>query len=69
MKEKFLCDLGNNIRRHREAQHLSQEKLAELAETELNSISRYELGYCEPKISSLARIARALNVSLDDIVP
>lgn len=51
MKEKFLCDLGQNIRKHRLEQNISQLELAELAETELNTISRYELGNSEPKIS------------------
>jgi len=52
----------------REALNVSQHELARLCGLSINQISRYELGLREPTSTSLIKIARALNVSMDYLV-
>ncbi|MCI0486379.1 MAG: helix-turn-helix domain-containing protein [Blastocatellia bacterium] len=62
--EKF----GDRIRELRKAAGLSQEKLAELAELHRTYVSGVERGERNPSLISIARIARALGVSLSDVM-
>ena len=61
---------GNRLREARLAAGLSQSELEELSCIPKARLSRYENGHVEPSIQTLARLARALNVSeaslLDD---
>ena len=61
---------GNRLREARLAAGLSQSELEELSGIPKARLSRYENGHVEPSIQTLARLARALNVSeaslLDD---
>jgi len=52
--------LGLAIRSHREAVHLSQEKLAELADVHRNYIGLVERGDQNLTVDMLVRIAQAL---------
>ncbi|MBL7131975.1 MAG: helix-turn-helix transcriptional regulator [Candidatus Omnitrophica bacterium] len=61
--------LAKNIRRIRLRKGLSQEKLARLAEIALNTLAKIESGRSkEPTIGTITRVARALGVSLDELV-
>jgi transcriptional regulator with XRE-family HTH domain len=60
--------LGDRIREARTAQKLSQEKLAELAGLDRQSINRIEMGHQAAVVDNLFRIARALDVPLADLV-
>lgn len=52
----------NNIRRIRKEKGISQEKLAELCDTATSYIGRLEIYGAEPRLSTIERIAEALNV-------
>jgi len=54
---------GNRLREARVAARLSQSELEELSGIPKARLSRYENGHVEPSIQTLARLARALNVS------
>ncbi|MDH4113435.1 MAG: helix-turn-helix domain-containing protein [Actinomycetota bacterium] len=54
---------GNRLRETRLASGLSQSELEELSGIPKARLSRYENGHVEPSIQTLARLARALNVS------
>jgi len=54
--------LGLNVRKLREANKLTQEKLAERAELDPTYISGIERGKRNPGIKNVARIAKALGV-------
>jgi transcriptional regulator with XRE-family HTH domain len=54
---------GNRLREARLAAGLSQSELEELSGIPKARLSRYENGHVEPSIQTLARLARALNVS------
>ena len=54
---------GNRLREARIHAGLSQSELEELSGIPKARLSRYENGHVEPSIQTLARLARALNVS------
>jgi transcriptional regulator with XRE-family HTH domain len=58
-------NLGDRVRSVREARGMSQEKLAQLAETSTRTIVRIEKGQVTPHPETLARIAKALGVVPD----
>jgi transcriptional regulator with XRE-family HTH domain len=54
---------GNRLREARLGAGFSQSELEELSGIPKARLSRYENGHVEPSIQTLARLARALNVS------
>lgn len=63
LKEK----LGKNIQKYRKLNKYTQEKLAEMIDVDVNSISSIERGRYFPSPDNLVRIAEALKVSLSDL--
>ncbi|MGW0642402.1 helix-turn-helix transcriptional regulator [Streptomyces badius] len=60
--------LGASIRAARKARGMSQELLGERSAADRQTINRIELGHHATRIDTLFRIARALEVSLSDLV-
>lgn len=60
---------GKKIRKLREDLGLTQEKLAEKAELDYRSIGAAERGERNLSLESLVRVAKALNVTLDTLLP
>lgn len=54
---------ASNLRSHRERVGLSQEKLADLAELDRTEISLLERGKRFPRLDTLVRLARGLELS------
>jgi transcriptional regulator with XRE-family HTH domain len=52
----------------RHARNLTQQALADLVHIHVNQVRRYERGATTPTLEVLMRIARVLNVTLDDLV-
>ena len=62
-------NLANNIRKLREAKELSQEKLARLADVANNTLIKMESGENQnPTLDTLKKVAKALDVSVDDLI-
>jgi len=62
-------NLSNNIKRLREAKGLSQEKLARLADVANNTLIKMESGENKnPTLETLKKVAKALEVSVDDLI-
>jgi len=62
-------NLANNIKRLREAKGLSQEKLARLADVANNTLIKMESGENKnPTLETLKKVAKALGVSVDDLI-
>jgi len=62
-------NLANNIKKLREAKGLSQEKLARLADVANNTLIKMESGENpNPTLNSLKKVAKALGVSVDDLI-
>ena len=63
-----LKTIGQNIRAHRQSQHMSIEELAFKAELSKNYLSLVERGQNTPSLETLISIANALHVSADQIL-
>lgn len=60
--------IAERIRLIRQQKNISQKELAEMAEVNLKSLSRYELGTSVPPADVIKRIADALKVSTDALL-
>ena len=60
-------DLGDILRKVREAKGLSQKELAGLLEMPQPQYSRIEGGKTDPSFTAVAKIAKALGISLSDM--
>lgn len=60
-------NLGKNIHKYRKLNRITQEKLAEMIDIEINSVSSIERGRYFPSPDNLVKIAEALHVSLSDL--
>ena len=61
-------NLGKNIQKYRKLNKITQEKLAEIIDLEINSISSIERGKYFPSPDNLVKIANALNVSISEFL-
>ncbi len=61
--------LAQNLRRLREAKHLSQENLARHAGLTTRAYRDIEEDRYTPTISVVIRLARAIGCTLDDLLP
>jgi transcriptional regulator with XRE-family HTH domain len=59
---------GANLRRLRTAAGLTQMELADRAGINFTAVSRLERGDRDPRLSTVARVARALGVSVAALV-
>ena len=58
--QKQLRNFGGNVRRLRNAQGLTQEKLAELADLNIRTVQKIEAGQTNILVTTAARLQRAL---------
>jgi transcriptional regulator with XRE-family HTH domain len=65
---KLLKIFGRSIRGFRKQRRLSQEDLAEASKLSRNYISDIERGVRNPSLLALVRLARALHLSLRDLL-
>ena len=64
-----MSNITKNLRKLRESKRLSQEKLARLADVANNTIIKIEAGKNQnPTLYTLKKIAKALEVSVDDLI-
>lgn len=62
-------NIAKTVKRLREKTGLSQEKLARLADVSNNTIINIEAGKQDnPTIETLKKIARALNISVEELI-
>jgi len=61
--------IGKNIKRLRQAKGISQDKLSKLADVSLQTIVKMELDdKPNPTIETVQKIAKAYDVSVDDLL-
>ncbi|PIP17440.1 MAG: transcriptional regulator [Parcubacteria group bacterium CG23_combo_of_CG06-09_8_20_14_all_35_9] len=66
---KTIPTISKNIKRLRKAKNLSQDKLSRLADVSHATIIKIESGANKnPTIETLAKIAKALGVGVDDLL-
>ncbi|UCD54833.1 MAG: helix-turn-helix transcriptional regulator [Candidatus Omnitrophota bacterium] len=64
----ILKRVGKNVRHYRRKKKLSQEKLAELANLHRTYIGQIETGKRNVALKNVAKLAKALGVSVKDLV-
>ncbi len=61
--------IGKNIKKLRQAKGVSQDRLSKVADVSYNAIIKLETGgITNPTIETLLKIARALEVQVDDLI-
>ena len=69
MAQSSKNKLAKTVKRLREKMGISQEKLARLADVSNNTIINIEAGkQNNPTIETLRKIAKALNVPIEDLI-
>jgi transcriptional regulator with XRE-family HTH domain len=69
MAQSSKNNLAKTVKRLREKMGISQEKLARLADVSNNTIINIEAGkQNNPTIETLRKIAKALNVPIEDLI-
>ena len=64
-----MSTIGKNIKKFRQDKGLSQDRLSKLADLSLNTVVKIELDESpNPTIETIQRIAKALGVSVDDLL-
>lgn len=62
-------NISDNIKKHRKKLSISQDRLSKLADVTYNTIIKIESGAnTNPTIDTLTKIAKALNVKVDDLI-
>jgi transcriptional regulator with XRE-family HTH domain len=64
---RILKCFGRNVRKHRHEKGISQEDLAEICSLHRTYISSVERGERNISLQNIVKIARALNVTLQDL--
>ena len=61
--------IGKNLKKLRQSKGLSQDRLSKMADVSYNSVIKLETGgITNPTIETLQKIAKALDVSVDDLI-
>jgi DNA-binding XRE family transcriptional regulator len=69
MRSNNLSTIASNIKKYRNKLGVSQDKLSKLADVTYNTIIKIESGANKnPTIETLAKIAKALSVGVDDLI-
>ena len=65
---ELLINFGQNLRKIRESNNISQEELAYKADIPINQVGRIERGEINTTISTLYSLAKALDICLKDLL-
>lgn len=69
MKSNNKSTIAENIKKYRNKMSVSQDRLSKLADVTYNTIIKIESGANKnPTIETLSKIAKALNVGVDDLI-
>ncbi len=61
--------IADNIKKYRNKLGISQDRLSKIADVTYNTIIKIESGVnINPTIETLSKIAKALNVGVDDLI-
>ena len=68
MARDVLLSFAENLHRLRKQAGISQEELGARAGIQMADISRYEGAHRDPRITTVARLAEALDVRMSDLL-
>ena len=61
---KFNTAFGRKMRDYREENNLTREQLAEKCNISDKSVSRIELGRCDPRLSTVLKLCKSLDLEI-----
>ena len=67
-EKKQLQQIGNNIRKKRDAKDISQQELADNSDVAKSTIQRIEKGEMNPSVLTLIKISLALETELSELL-
>jgi len=66
---KEISTIAKNIKKYRNKFGISQDKLSKIAGVTLHTLTKIETGATpDPRIQTLKKIAKGLNVTVDDLI-
>jgi len=66
---KDISTIATNIKKYRDKLGVSQDKLSKLAGVTVHTLTKIKTGATtDPRIETLKKIAKGLNVSVDDLI-
>ncbi len=68
-RQDIIKKFAENVRVERARKKISQEKLAEMANISPEYLSRIEAGKYSPSLVVITNLAKALNVSVETLIP
>lgn len=69
MSKSKKSTIANNIKKYRQKLGISQDRLSKMADVTYNTIIKIESGGSQnPTINTLSKIAKALGVSVDELL-
>ena len=69
MKSNNKSAIAENIKKYRQKMGISQDRLSKIADVTYNTIIKIESGANKnPTIETLAKIAKGLGISIDDLM-
>ena len=64
-----MSTIGKNIKKLRQGKGIFQDKLSKLADISLNTVVKIEIDQSpNPTLETIQKLAKALDVSLDDLI-
>jgi len=68
-KSNKISTISGNIKKARNKKSISQDRLSKMADVAYNTIIKIESGTIQnPTIDTLSKIAKALDVKVDDLI-
>ena len=67
INKDFYKQIGINIKKYRNKQNLTQQKLADKAGITLNHLGKIEVAYSKPSLDVIISIASALNITVSEL--
>jgi transcriptional regulator with XRE-family HTH domain len=65
---KILTTFGNSLKRHRKAKGYSLRQFAALADIDHAMVDRYERGITNPSLTTVAKLAEALEIDPCELI-
>lgn len=67
-EKKYVKAIGKRIKEIRKSKSIAQKELAYTCELDISTMNRIESGVYIPRITTLRTIAKALDISIGEIV-
>ncbi len=63
-----MSKIADNIKKYRQAKHMTQDQLAEKLNVTRQAVSNWETGKTQPDIDTLTQIAEVFEISIEELI-